>query len=190
MSSLNVVRVTSKDFGAYARRVAAVYVRCFSEEPWSEVFEADEVAGDMDRKLALSDSILLVAEEGYSVLGATLLYPLQFNQAVAQIVPLAGAMYCEELFVSSSHHRRGIGGRLFDTATGISMAMGYERRVLRTAVDHERAKRFYINRGYRPVGAMQCRSLKRVGGAVQEARDSRVVMVQESSPPVPPIPPS
>jgi predicted N-acetyltransferase YhbS len=177
-----VHRVTSQEFGDLAERVAAVYVECFAAEPWNEVFSAEEVTARLQEVLMFNDSILLVARGKGEVFGATLHYPLHYNKQVSHAVAPEhlGAMYCEELFVSRTHHRRGIGGRLFDIATGVSMALGYERRILRTAPDYVPTVRFYTSRGYRPIGFTQCRSKKRVGGDVKVQVDSRVVMLQET----------
>lgn len=178
MNALHVHRLTPRSYDAVANDLVSVYVDCFAQPPWNEVFQPEVVLEDLRKSIELEDAIFLVAEDANGVLGGTVLYPLRFNEEVADIVGSIRAMYCEELFVASTHHRRGIGGRLFDTATGISMALGYEQRVLRTGVNHERAKRFYASRGYRPVGSMPCRSLKRTHGDVREEFDTRVVMVQ------------
>jgi GNAT superfamily N-acetyltransferase len=181
MTSLSVVRVTPSGFGQYASSLSSVYAECFAEDPWNEVHDPKEVAEELAEALSVRDSIMLVAKDSDRVLGATLLYPLQFNQSMASIFDLSKAMYCQELFVAGSHQGRGVGGRLFDTATGIVMALGYERTVLRTSESHERAKRFYLSRDYQPVGVMQCRSWKRVGTVVREECDTRVVMLQENA---------
>ncbi|MES2999744.1 MAG: GNAT family N-acetyltransferase [Pseudomonadota bacterium] len=179
MNAVNVHQVALHDFHRVAERVAAVYIQCFSEEPWNEVFQAGEVIERMQKMLTFQDAILLVATHGEDILGTTVLYPLHYNAAVSANVGAdhLGAMYCEELFVSRTYHRRGIGGRLFDTATGISMALGYACRILRTGADHEQAKRFYMSRGYRQIGVMQCRSRKRLNGTASETLDSRVLML-------------
>lgn len=182
MSPVSVHHVKQSDFGEIADRLAAVYVSCFAAEPWYEVFQPQEVITRMREVLGFESAVLLVAAEAHAMVGATLHYPLHYNKdMVTRVASAPGAtMYCEELFVAASHRRSGIGGRLFDTAVGMSMAMGFQRRVLRTSAEYEQAKRFYASRNFRVVDTMQCRSLKRVGGQLQHALDSRVVMLQES----------
>jgi GNAT superfamily N-acetyltransferase len=183
MRPLNIFQVTRVNFDRYAATLAAMYVQCFAEAPWNEVFHPEAVALDFEEALKVTDSILLVAEDAEGVLGATLLYPLQNNDAVTNLVGETKAMYCQELFVSKTHQCRGIGGRLFDTATGIAMGLGYNRRVLRTSANHESANRFYLSRGYRKVGSMECVSAKLKDGIVAQEADYRVVLLQDNSPP-------
>lgn len=181
MSSVSVCRVRRREFAEVAARLASVYVECFASAPWSEVFLEHEVIQRVETVLDFDDSVLLIARSAEQVLGATMHYPLRYNAEVLQTVGQAhaDAMYCEELFVTASCQRRGVGGRLFDVATGMAMAMGYATHVLRTASDYDQALRFYGARGYRRVGQMQCRSRKRNGGSVQSVVESRVVLVSE-----------
>lgn len=178
MDPASVFRVTSEDFDEVAEPLAAVYVKCFASAPWYEVFQPENVIARMREVLTFDDSVLVVAESGDRVLGGTLLYPLHYNKAMSAVssAECSGAMYCEELFVSGEHHRRGVGGRLFDTATGICLALGYDVVALRTGVAHEEAKRFYASRGYTPIALMECHSRRCVHGAVQDTTDVRVVM--------------
>lgn len=172
MVPVSVFRVRSEEFDEVAEPLAAVYVKCFASAPWYEVFQPEEVIARMREVLAFDDSVLVVAVSGGSVLGGTVLYPLHYNRAMWAVASAgcSGAMYCEELFVSGEHHRRGVGGRMFDTATGICVALGYDVFVLRTGVTHEEAKRFYASRGYTSIALMECYSKRCVEGAVQERR--------------------
>jgi GNAT superfamily N-acetyltransferase len=183
------VRLTPYNFAAIAPSVASVYVDCFAQEPWCEIFEPSEVLATFQRMLAIKDVVFLVAQanEGH-ILGATISFPLEHHKEVTRALinrgrAAAGAtMYCSELFVSPKHQARGVGGRLFDTATGIAMGMGYAHRVLRTSAEHERLLRFYAARGYVAVTNMTCSSRKRhQDGQIGIESDVRTVLEQLDS---------
>lgn len=178
MNAVDIIHVSPANYDRWAESLAGAYVRCFAQAPWHEVFDPQEVENRLRHALTLDDAVFLAAVGSHHALGATLFYPLQYQARVSALVRLDHAMYCEELFVTPDHQRKGIGGWLFDAATRITSAKGYHRRVLRTSLKAEGLKRFYASRGYRAVAYMQCSSLKQLDGCNRIADDTRVVMMQ------------
>lgn len=178
MNTIQFVPLTATTYDQWALELATVYVQCFAQAPWYEVFDPNAVASRLYQALTLDDAVLLAAVDPNRAVGATLFYPLQNHRDVSSIVKLERAMYCDELFIAPEHQRKGIGSRLFDTATGMTIAKGYRHRVLRTSQQAPDLQHFYASRGYESVAKMKCTSLKRIDGHTRTEEDIRVIMVQ------------
>jgi ribosomal protein S18 acetylase RimI-like enzyme len=96
------------------------------------------LAARMDR----GESVLLVAEEGPSMLGFTQLFPLFSSVGLGPIFLL------NDLFVTADARRRGVGSRLLDAAATHAQRAGALRIELSTHRTNAAASRLYAAHGY------------------------------------------
>lgn len=106
-----MIRPASKeDIG----QIAAMYLVCFAEAPWFEVYDLEEVMREMEEWLRNSRATLLVEVVDGRVRGAALGFPAALKSDVLEVTGQGfdRAYYVSELFVAPEFRRQGIVRRL------------------------------------------------------------------------------
>ena len=94
-------------------------------------------------RIERAESVVLLAMEGASAIGFTLLYPSFSSAAMARIFIL------NDLFVSPAARRRGLGADLLDAAVKYARGEGAVRMVLSTETTNVTAQALYEKSGWK-----------------------------------------
>lgn len=89
------------------------------------------------------ESIVFIAEENHFPVGFTQLYP-SFSS-----VSLRRVFIVNDLFVASSHRRKGVGSMLIQAAVEYSRSLGAVRVSLNTDIKNTSAQRMYKAEGWK-----------------------------------------
>ncbi|TZF83353.1 GNAT family N-acetyltransferase [Cognatilysobacter lacus] len=122
----------------------------------------DRAAGRafLAERMALRESIVLLAWRGNLAVGFTQLYPM-FSSV--RLVPV---FVLNDLYVDSGARRMAVGRRLLEAAAAAARAAGGHRIVLETAVENLAARALYRNAGW-DEEATQWYSLDLAGSRVR-----------------------
>ena len=163
----------------YRRSLARMYISCFAEPPWNEVFTEAEVEKWFDEMLGYSKNIVLVFENGEgSIDGATFNFPVVFKGDILEFLPAGFSpdkvCYLAEMFVNPKKRRAGIAKQLHQERLRIAGAEGFRAAIHRTNFS---SKMFplVMNTGFRVIGRQEVASLKNIGGEILEAVDERAI---------------
>lgn len=179
MTTLNFHRLTPKSFEPIAKNIATVYVKCFAELPWNEVFDPEGVIQEFRETFFLKTrySWSPTTSTGSSAQRACNRFAsMKRSQTLLTAGGLCTARNCSSLphtiDAASApplrHCHRHLDG------TGLR-----ERRPANELHPRARHTLLYMSHCYRPVASMLFQSLKLVRSSVREEFDSRIVMVQQ-----------
>jgi GNAT superfamily N-acetyltransferase len=125
---------TSKEI---INQLVKLYINCFAEPPWYELFIQEEVNANFWEILILKNNIILAATDHYDqIIGATIYFPLCNKNEVLDVVgkKYKSAIYCAELFVHKDKRKHGVASALVGEAHEIAIEMGYKQVILRTSI--------------------------------------------------------
>ncbi|NBS41314.1 GNAT family N-acetyltransferase [bacterium] len=162
----------------------ALYVACFREPPWLEVFAPEEVRADFDAILSWPEAIFLVAVDDLgAVIGAGIGFGVCRKADVCRLLPDASmrqSFYVAELFVDPSSRTRGVCRSLTAGLIDRAAAAGFLALSVRTSVDQLAIRHLFVGTlGYREVATEEVLSRKLVDGRIVDVPDTRVVMAGE-----------
>ncbi len=162
----------------------ALYIVCFREPPWLEVFTPEEMRADFETILSWSETIFLVSEDDAGkVIGAGIGFHVCRKADVCRLLPNAAmrqSFYVAELFVDSSSRMRGVCHSLVAGLIDRAIMAGFCALCVRTSVDQLAIRRLFVgSRGCKEISTEEVVSRKLIDGAIVNVPDTRVVMVGE-----------
>ncbi len=110
---------------------------------YGQAAEIDLAKRFLLERLTRADSVILVAAEADLIAGFTQLYPSFSSTRVASIFIL------NDLYVSPSHRRKGVGRALLEAAARYAKDAGAVRMNLSTAHTNVEAQRLYESLGWK-----------------------------------------
>ncbi|MBI2551236.1 GNAT family N-acetyltransferase [Candidatus Uhrbacteria bacterium] len=160
--------------------LADLYVRCFAEPPWYEVFTPEEVMADIDAVRSYPESILFVAEEENRPIGAAWGFSIVRSASVFRLLSDAHdrhSFYHSELFVDPHARSRGVARQLVSHMLLEARDRGFNRGSVRTSVDQAIVQRLYL-KGYSftVIAEESVVSKKTIDGIETEQPDRRLIM--------------
>lgn len=159
----------------------ALYIACFREPPWYEVFTPKEVREDFAKILLWPETVFLVAIDGDGrVLGAAIGFDVRRKSDVWERLPYttASTFYLAEVFVDPEARGHGTCQWLLRTASDAAAKKGFEKISARTSVNQPIIQHVLVERmGCTVVGTEEVVSRKLVGDQIVDAPDTRVLMV-------------
>ena len=168
-----------------------MYIACFAEAPWLEVFTPEEVREDFEHILAMKQNVFLVVcqtpplasspcqggTEG--VLGAAIGFPVAEKPPVQADLPTEDreSFYVAEIFVDRSRRNRLLSLAVTTQLLAAARAIGFDRYSVRTSIDQPRIIRLFTDHfEATEVGRQEVTSMKNIDGAMREMPDTRVIM--------------
>lgn len=159
----------------------ALYIACFREPPWYEVFTPEEVGADFATILSYPETVFLVAVDGDGrVLGAAIGFDVRHKSDVWERLPYttASTFYLAEVFVDLEARGHGTCQWLLRAASDAAAKKGFEKISARTSVNQPIIRHVLVEKmGCAVVGTEEVVSRKVVGVQVVDAPDTRVLMV-------------
>lgn len=166
----------------YLPEIAALFVCCFSEPPWNEVFDALAVERDMLRDyLNWMEAVFIVGKDGPDgkVLGAAIGFGIErYNELPSDISARErGAFYIAEIFVHPGHRREGIASAMTKALLlAAQQERGFTRGVVRTSISQPIIQKMFQDVGFVIVGRQLVSSTKLVDGVTRVVPDERVIL--------------
>ncbi len=164
----------------------SLYILCFREPPWLEVFTTEEVRADFAEILSWPEAVFLVAvDEDEKVVGAGIGFHVCRKADVWKLLPpsMRNSFYIAELFVDSTSRTRGACRALTNGLIGEARPAGFRTLSVRTSVDQLAIRHLFVDKlGCAEVATEGVVSRKLIDGAIVEVPDTRVLMAGEIRP--------
>jgi len=160
-------------------KVVDLYCRCFSEPPWHEQFNTEEVLAEFQGMISRHNTIFLVTLIDGRIVGVILSFPLEYRPDISVLVPanLQDALYLSELFVDAGYRNKGVARKLIEIRNKIALQMGFVSAVVRTSIDQPIIRNIYSQYfGFKVVAEQDVVSHKVIDGQVRKLSDRRVIM--------------
>lgn len=173
---MNVRPFTTQD--AFA--LADLYCRCFSEPPWNEVFDPDEIAKEFEDMQTWPDSVLMVAEHDGQIIGGAVGFGLHRKEEVRELVPdeFKSGFYLADLFVDKNNRQKGVARELINKRREEAKIRGHSKAVVRTSEHQPIVQHIYLGQFNYSIHTRQhIVSTKLVDGEKVDAPDPRVIMI-------------
>ena len=97
----------------------------------------------LSERMARSESVIYVAEEGGELIGFTQLYP------VFSSIGMKKAWILNDLYVSEEHRRKGAARGLLDASRELGGATGARYLMLQTHITNSKARTLYESHGWK-----------------------------------------
>lgn len=176
MESVKVRRVTLEDLDV----LAPLYVACFAEPPWYEVFDAAAVRAEFEEMLAWAEIQFWVAVDADGrVIGAGIGFNVCRKNDVHERLPppLRNSFYVAELFVDPQSRTRGVCRAMTTMMIEAAKESGFTSASVRTSVDQQVIRHLFVGSlGYEVIGTEEVVSDKFLDGAMVRVPDTRVLM--------------
>lgn len=157
-----------------------LYIACFREPPWNEVFTPEEVLADFTTILSRPETVFLVAvDREERVVAAAIGFHVCRKPDVWERLPRAmrNAFYLAEVFVDPASRQRGVCASLMRTLCSHASADGATEICARTSVNQSIIKHVMVDRlGCAVVGTEDVVSRKVMDGETVDASDTRILM--------------
>ncbi|OGL62484.1 hypothetical protein A3E97_01390 [Candidatus Uhrbacteria bacterium RIFCSPHIGHO2_12_FULL_47_12] len=172
------------------RQVVLLYCGCFTEAPWFECFDPEEVwqefvllfAQALPKKVRAKHkerAEFLVCENEGQIVGAAIGFPMAQKPDVATLVTTdtEHTFYFSELFVSSMYRKQGVAKALIRARMKKARARGFTHGVVRTSIAQSVIQHLYVDElGFSIVATQEVTSTKVIDGVKQDVPDTRVIM--------------
>lgn len=162
-------------------RLVALYVLCFREPPWLEVFLPEEVREDFAKILSYPETVFLVAVDGDGrVIGAAIGFDVRRKADVWERLPYTPAptFYLAEVFVDPEARGHRTCKWLLRSMSDAAAKKGFAKLAARTSVNQPIIRHVLVDRmECAVVGTEEVVSRKEVDGQIVDAPDTRVLMV-------------
>lgn len=162
-------------------QIATLYVRCFAEPPWNEVFDASEVEKDFRDCLGWKDGVFIVGCDDRSgdIAGAAMGFALERHEGLPDEIRKCeqGAFYIAEIFVDSAHRARGVAGRMTEELIAGARVRGFKRGVVRTSIHQLIIQKMFQKTGFLIVARQSVASTKSTGESTCVESDERIILV-------------
>ncbi len=163
-----------------------IYIACFREWPWCEVFASDEVRSDFATILSWPETVFLVIEDGDGKpFGAAIGFGVHRKSDVRDLLPHAmhASFYLAEVFVDSEARGHGSCGWLLRVLSATAAKNGYAMLSARTSVNQPIIQHVMVDDlGCSIVGREEVVSRKIIDGEIVDAPDTRVLMAGPTKP--------
>ncbi len=164
----------------------ALYISCFREPPWYEVFTSDEVRTDFMEILSWPETVFLVIENGDGKpFGAAIGFGVHRKPDVRDLLPhkMHVSFYLAEVFVDPTAREHGSCQWLLRVLSATAAANGYRNISARTSVNQPIIRHVMVDKlGCVIVGTEEVVSRKCVDGVIIDAADTRILMVGGTQP--------
>ena len=134
----------------------ALYIACFREPPWLEVFTPEEVRADLESILSWPEAIFVVAQDEVGkVIGAGIGFHVCRKSDVCRLLPdpiLRQSFYVAELFVDPTARSRGVCRALAEMLIVLAREAKFPSLSVRTSVDQCVIRQLFVDKlGYRDI---------------------------------------
>jgi hypothetical protein len=174
-STIEVRQVNFTDFPI----LIAMYISCFAEEPWFEVFAPKDVESYFNHILGTSHSLFFViCEEGMPI-GAAMGFPVVAKPEVMTDLPEEDrdSFYVAEIFIDPTRRNRLFSLRVTSELLNASRRHAFTRYSVRTSINQPRILWLFTDHfEAKEVARQDVMSLKRIDGEMCEMSDARVLM--------------
>lgn len=159
-------------------RVAALYVACFSEPPWYEAFDQQEVRHELTEYLSRKEAVFIIACIQGGIIGGAIGFAIESAQTLpeATLNNEQGAFYIAEIFVDSRQRVRGAATRMTDELLSLAKLKGYRRGAVRTSVHQPIIQGMFERRGFTITEHQAFTSAKTIDNEKRVVSDDRIIL--------------
>lgn len=161
--------------------LVVLYILCFREPPWLEIFLPEEVREDFAKILSYPETVFLVAVDGDGrVIGAAIGFDVRRKADVWERLPYTPAptFYLAEVFVDPEARGNRTCQWLLRSMSDAAAKKGFAKLAARTSVNQPIIQHVLVDRmECAVVGTEEVVSRKVIDGEVVDAPDTRVLMV-------------
>lgn len=165
----------------YAEALVRMYIECFAEEPWFEIFTEEEVGEWLNEVINYERSLFLLCSNRNCALGALFAFPLKYKPDVADFIPAiipSQTIYIAEVFVDKRYRNKGVATALQDECLARARDMGFEHAVLRTNFNSKMHPLIQKSE-FSTVARQTVFSKKFIGGKLAEIPDERGIFLKK-----------